>query len=79
MGAILRLAITLMAGLGAGAVLDKVAADKVPNYTPALSQGMKDEAGNFSPMKIVWFVAAAVAGTILVKWIGKKLNIKILK
>ena len=79
MGAILRLVITLMAGLGAGAVLDKVAADKVPNYTPALSQGMKDEAGNFSPMKIMWFIAAAVVGTMIVKWIGKKFNIKILK
>jgi len=83
MGTVLRLlyqAVFLVGpGLLTGAVIDKIGAAKVPNYQPALSQGMKDESGNFSPVKIAWFIAAAVLGTVIVKFIGKKLNIKILK
>ena len=79
---ILRLIIPLLAGLGAGSVLDKFAADKLPAY-PA--EGIaapitKDyNTGGINVPKIIWFVVAAVAGTLLVKWLGKKFNIKILK
>jgi hypothetical protein len=79
---ILRLIIPLLAGLGAGSILDKFAADKLPSY-PA--EGIaapitKDyNTGGIATSKIIWFVVAAVAGTLAVKFIGKKLNIKILK
>jgi hypothetical protein len=81
MGVIIRLLIPLLAGLGAGSILDKVAGDKLPYYPKegAVSPVTKDSTGNFSVIKILWFVGITVAGTILVKFIGRKLNIKILK
>lgn len=82
MVAILRLVITLLAGLGAGSVLDKFAADKLPGYPEEGTAApiTKDfKTGELNIPKIIWFVVAAVAGTLVVKFIGKKLNIKILK
>jgi len=35
--------------------------------------------GKFSPLKIAWLVAIFVAAFMLLKWLGKKLNVKILK
>lgn len=81
MAALLRLILPLLAGLGAGSILDKFAADKLPSY-PA--EGIaapitRDSTGALAPKKIIWFIVAAVAGTLLVKFIGRKLNIKLLK
>lgn len=78
---LLRLILPVLAGLGAGSVLDKIAADKLPSY-PA--QGIaapiiRDSAGRISGSKIFWFVVAAVVGALATKFIGKKFNIKILK
>lgn len=70
---ILRALIPILAGIGVGKVADKVAADKLPSY-PA--EGV---ATGFTMNKILWFVVSAVVGTIAVKFIGKQLNIKLLK
>ena len=66
---VLAALIPILAGLGVGKVLDKTAADKLPGYEP---HGLT---GN----KLLWFVVSAIAGTLLLKFLGKKLNIKILK
>jgi hypothetical protein len=78
MGNIIKLVITLLAGVGGGAVLDKFAADKLPAY-PSDGVVPKNDEGKPDIIKIAWFIAAAIIGTLAVKFIGKKLNIKILK
>lgn len=76
---IVKILVTVLSGVGVGAVLDKVAADKLPAY-PQDGVTPKDPAtGGLHISKILWFVAAAVVGTLVAKFIGKKLNIKILK
>ena len=78
---VFRLLIPLLAGLGAGSILDKFAADKLPSYPAGgvAAPITTDSAGGFAWGKIIWFMVAAVAGTLAVKFIGKKFNIKILK
>jgi hypothetical protein len=70
---IIKTLITVFSGLGIGKLLDKFAADKVPEYPP---EGV---VSGLSLKKMIFFAIAAVVGTILVKFLGKKLNIKILK
>lgn len=74
---IARIALQVLAGLGIGKILDKTAADKIPAYQPA--GVLEDETGKLNIPKIAWFVVAMVAGAMLTKFIGKKLNIKLLK
>jgi hypothetical protein len=70
---IIAAVVTIFSGIGVGKIADKVAADKVPAYpTEGIGTG-------WTPAKIGFFVAAAVIGTVVTKFIGKKLNIKILK
>ena len=78
---VLRVGLTLLSGIGIGAMVDKVAGDKLPYYPKdgAVAPVTKDSSGNFAISKILWFVAVTVIGTLIVKFIGKKLNIKILK
>ena len=52
MGVIFDILMSLLPGIGAATILDKVAADKVPNYP----------SGGIGPKNLVWFIAAAVAG-----------------
>lgn len=70
-GRIIPLILQLLAGVGVAKVMDKTLPDKVPTYEPV---GIE-----FKPMKILWFVVAMVAGAMVTKFIGKKLNIKLLK
>jgi hypothetical protein len=79
LGVIIRTALGLLAGVGVGAVMDKVAADKLPAY-PAGGLGFgKDEAGGLHIPKIIYIVIAGVLAAVVLKFIGKKLNITILK
>lgn len=71
---ILKIALQVLAGIGIGKLADKVAPDKVPTY-PA--EGVHDP--DFNVTKIAWLVATMVIGGVILKLIGKKLNIKILK
>jgi len=70
----IKLIIQVLAGVGIGALSDKIAADKVPNYQP-----VSPSAGGINPTKIAFFVGSMVIGAIVTKWIGKKFNIKLLK
>jgi len=73
LGIILRALVPILAGVGVGKVLDKTVADKLPQYPEGgISSG-------FETKKILWFIVASIVGTIAIKFIAKKLNIKILK
>jgi hypothetical protein len=61
--------IPVFAGIGVGKIVDKTAADKLPNY----------ESNGLAGKKLLWFAVSAVVGTLVVKFIGKKFNIKLLK
>lgn len=76
---ILKTLLPLLAGLGAGAVLDKVAADKIPQYPSegAVTPALKDASGNFSVKKIAWFVGIAAVGITIATMLFKKLRIKL--
>ena len=92
MGALLRViiktAIQLLAGVGVGAILDKVAADKLPGYpkgSPIHLEPVLDPEGNptgetqFSLRKVLYFLGAGIIGVFLIRFIAKKMNITILK
>lgn len=87
MGAILRVifqavvkyALPVGFGIGAGAVMDKVAADKLPSYpkegiVPALTG---DPDGKTSIPKIIYILAAVTLGGLVAGFVIKKLRIKI--
>lgn len=76
-GSIIRIALQVLAGVGIGKVIDKIAADKVPNYVP-VTEGLVPGTG-FQPMKLVFTVVAFVIGAMVLIFVGKKLKIKILK
>jgi len=75
---IVKTLITLFAGIGTGAVLDKVAADKLPNYESGTTDLVPGKSG-FRPMKLLYLAAAFIVGGILVYIIGKKMRIRIFK
>lgn len=66
---IIKTLLTVLSGVGVGKLADKVAPDKVP----------AEARNDWNIPKILFFVGSAIAGTLIVKFIGKKLNIKILK
>jgi len=71
---IIRTALAMFAGWGVSSAVDKVAADKVPNYQP-----ISPSASGFNVQKIAFWVGSMVIGALVTKWIGKKFNIKLLK
>jgi hypothetical protein len=78
MGAIvinfIKIALQVLAGVGIGKLADKVAPDKVPTY-PA--SGVHEP--GFDVPKIAWLVVTMALGAILLKLVGKRLKINILK
>lgn len=74
-GKTLGILLQLVAGVGIGAVLDKVAADKLPSY-PAGGVVPKDEAGKLNFPKIGYWILSGVIGILLWNWISKKLKLK---
>ena len=78
-GVIIRTALGLLAGVGVGAVMDKVAADKLPGYPADGIAIHKDSTGGLNIPRIVWFIIAGVIAAIALKFIGRKFNITILK
>lgn len=77
-GVFIRGLITFAAGLGAAKVLDKVAADKLPAGTaPAFPFGNTN--GSINWMRVMLFVFVGAVAAVLIKFLGRKLNIKLLK
>jgi len=86
-GTIVRTIFGLLAGVGVGAVMDKVAADKLPAY-PSGGLGLHEVETNsttgeigrkLSIAKIIYIVAAGVIAALVIKFVAKKFNISILK
>lgn len=71
---VVKTVLQLLAGVGIGAVMDKVAGDKLPSY-PAGGVTPKDEAGKLNIPKIVYWIAAGVIGSIAWNVISKKFKI----
>lgn len=67
-----------LAGLGVGKILDKVVADKVPDYEP-VTEGLIPGSVGFKPLKLVFTVVALVLGAMILVFVSKKLKIKFLK
>ena len=78
MGAIIttffRALVPILAGIGVGKALDKVAADKLPSY-PA--EGVHESGFNWP--KLAWLVVTMALRAVVAKLIGRKLNVKLLK
>lgn len=77
-GTIIKVLLQVLAGVGVGKVIDKVAADKVPGYVP-IEPGLAPWESGFKPMKLLFLVICFVIGGIIVAFIAKKLKIRILK
>ena len=76
-GSIIRIGLQVLAGLGLGELLDKFVKPKVPViYYP---EPISPLSGGFKPWKILWFLIAFIAGIMLLKFIGQKLKIKLLR
>jgi len=65
---IVRLLLTLLAGVGVSEVLDKVAPGKVPGYPGAISPGLKLP-------KLLFFLGAMTAGGLAWNFINRKFHI----
>lgn len=69
---LLPLIVQVLAGVGVGEIVDKVAADKLPAAPgEPISPGLKN------PNKLIWFVITMVAGAIAWRFIARKLKIKL--
>lgn len=70
---IMRLALQVLAGVGLGELADKVLPDKVPYYPKEkISPGLQVP-------KLLWFVGIFVVAIMLLKFVGKKTKISLLK
>lgn len=72
----LRILLQLLAGVGIGAFMDKVASDKLPSY-PKEGITPKDTTGKINVPKIAYWLAAGLVGALAWAFISKKLKIKI--
>ena len=70
----LRLAIQVLAGVGLGELADKLLPEKVPAYPKE-----KVFPGLSAIPKLMWFVLIFVLAGLVLKFIGKKMKIQILK
>jgi hypothetical protein len=74
---LIRGLITFGAGLGAAKVLDKVAGDKLPVGTAPIFP--YSQAGKINWMRLGIFIFIGAGAAMLLKYLGRKLNIKLLK
>ena len=77
-GRFLAYIIPLFAGMGVGKLLDKFASDKLPASVRPVDP-FKNADGSIPWMRILFFGVMVAIGAMIVKFIGKKLNIKLLK
>ena len=77
-GTFIRALMYFAGGVGVTSLIDKFVPDKLPAGTAPLSN-INDNTGKVNWLKVGLIVTAGAIGIILVKFIGKKLNIKILK
>jgi len=73
---IIPVLLQLLAGVGIGAAMDKVAADKLPQYPPGGVNPATDDKGNFNFPKLFYFIAAGLIGAFVWRIVARKLKIK---
>ncbi len=71
---ILRIASWILAGVGLGDLVEKFVAPKIPAY-----YGQTKIFPGFKLPGLAWFVGIFVVAFLLLKWIGRNLNVKFLK
>ncbi len=72
LGRVVSVLITVLSGVGVSKVLDKVAADKIPNYENPYT----DEQG-VNWKRIIWTVITVAVGTLIAAFVVKKLRLKL--
>lgn len=73
LGTFFRVALQVLAGVGVGELLDKFVRPKTPTvYPEPIGIG-------FKPLKLLWVIISFVLGIMILKFVGKKMNVKILK
>ena len=73
---IIPVVLQLLAGVGIGAAMDKVAADKLPAYPKEGVNPVSDgTAGGINLPKLGYFILAGVIGTLVFRFIAKKFRI----
>jgi hypothetical protein len=66
-GAILRILLQILAGVGVAHAMDKVLPGKAPGYQ-SVSPGLK-------PAKLIWFLTAFGGGALLWNFVNRKFHI----
>lgn len=77
-GTIIKVLLQVLAGVGVGKVIDKVAADKVPGYEK-MEPGLAPWESGFKPLKLVFLVVSFIIGGMVLAFVAKKFKIRILK
>jgi hypothetical protein len=78
LGTIIKVLLQVLAGVGVGKVIDKVAADKVPGYE-RMEPGLAPWESGFKPIKLIFLVISFVIGGIILAFVAKKFRIRILR
>lgn len=76
--AIIKALLWFGAGVGATSLVDKFIPDKLPAGVAPLTN-YTDRTGKTNWTKVVIFVVVGAIGILIVKFIGRKLNVKLLK
>jgi hypothetical protein len=74
----LRAALWFASGVGLTSLVDKFVPDKLPTGTAPLTN-ITDATGRINWMKVGLIVLIGAVGIMLLRFVGKKLNVKILK
>lgn len=74
LGVIIRTSLQVLAGLGIGNLLDKFVKPKVPAAYYPEPIGM-----NFKVPRLLWILFAFVAAVLIVRFVGRKFKLKLLK
>lgn len=77
LGKLFPILLQLLAGVGFGAAMDKVAADKLPAYPSGGVSPVNDNDGKLSIPKLAYFLVAGVIGAFIWRIIARKLKIKL--
>ena len=76
---ILRVGIQILAGVGLGNLIDKVAADKLPAVAGVIPKDFNPLSRGFNIVRFLVFIVTLAAAGFIVTMIGKKFKIKLLK
>lgn len=79
LGTFVRVALQVLAGVGIGHVVDKVAADKMPGYEKPMPDDIAPWSPGFKPIKLGLTVVVFALAALVIGFVAKKFHIRILK